>query len=60
MTQHADSGPAAGTSFDGIWRVPGRAGVDPSHDTVGVLLTQRLMTGPLDGFEDFWGAVGAV
>jgi CubicO group peptidase (beta-lactamase class C family) len=52
------------------WMVRGRWGwdggtgttarVDPSRDTVGVLLTQRLMTGPLDGFGDFWAAVAAV
>jgi hypothetical protein len=27
--------------------------------TVGVLLTQRAVTGPLDGFGDFWAAVVA-
>jgi len=26
---------------------------------VGVLLTQRMMTGPLDGFGDFWTAMAA-
>jgi hypothetical protein len=31
--------------------------VDPVRGTVGVLLTQRGMTGPLDGFDDFWAAV---
>jgi CubicO group peptidase (beta-lactamase class C family) len=51
------------------WMAPGRWGwdggtgttarVDPSRDTVGVLLTQRLMTGPLDGFDDVWAAVAA-
>lgn len=49
------------------WMAPGRWGwdggtgttayVDPTRDTVGVLLTQRAMTGPLDGFDDFWAAV---
>jgi CubicO group peptidase (beta-lactamase class C family) len=49
------------------WMAPGRWGwdggtgttahVDPTRDTVGVLLTQRMMTGPLDGFGDFWTAV---
>jgi CubicO group peptidase (beta-lactamase class C family) len=49
------------------WQAPGRWGwtggsgttayVDPTRDTVAVLLTQRAMTGPLDGFEDFWTAV---
>jgi CubicO group peptidase (beta-lactamase class C family) len=51
------------------WMAPGRWGwtggsgttayVDPSRDTIGVLLTQRAMTGPQDGFEDFWTAVAA-
>lgn len=49
------------------WQAPGRWGwtggtgttayVDPSRDTVAVLLTQRAMTGPLDGFDEFWAAV---
>jgi CubicO group peptidase (beta-lactamase class C family) len=49
------------------WMAPGRWGwnggtgttafVDPTRDTVGVLLTQRAMAGPLDGFGDFWAAV---
>jgi CubicO group peptidase (beta-lactamase class C family) len=49
------------------WMAPGRWGwdggtgttayVDPTRDTVGVLLTQRAMSGPLDGFDDFWAAV---
>jgi CubicO group peptidase (beta-lactamase class C family) len=51
------------------WMAPGRWGwdggtgttahVDPTRGTVGVLLTQRAMTGPLDGFGDFWTAVAA-
>ncbi len=51
------------------WMAPGRWGrdggtgttahVDPARGTVGVLLTQRAMTGPLDGFGDFWTAVAA-
>jgi len=51
------------------WMAPGRWGwdggtgttarVDPARGTVGVLLTQRAMTGPLDGFDDFWAAVTA-
>jgi CubicO group peptidase (beta-lactamase class C family) len=51
------------------WMAPGRWGwtggtgttayVDPSRDTVCVLLTQRAMTGPQDGFDDFWTAVAA-
>ena len=49
------------------WMAPGRWGwdggtgttayVDPTRDTVGVLLTQRAMTGPQDGFDDFWAAL---
>ena len=49
------------------WMAPGRWGwtggtgttahVDPERGTVAVLLTQRAMTGPLDGFGDFWAAV---
>jgi CubicO group peptidase (beta-lactamase class C family) len=49
------------------WMAPGRWGwtggtgttayVDPVRDTVCVLLTQRAMTGPQDGFDDFWTAV---
>lgn len=49
------------------WMAPGRWGwtggtgtaahVDPVRGTVSVLLTQRAMTGPLDGFGDFWTAV---
>jgi CubicO group peptidase (beta-lactamase class C family) len=49
------------------WMAPGRWGwtggagttayVDPSRDTVCVLLTQRAMTGPQDGFDAFWTAV---
>jgi CubicO group peptidase (beta-lactamase class C family) len=49
------------------WMAPGRWGwtggsgttayVDPVRDTVCVLLMQREMTGPQDGFDDFWTAV---
>jgi CubicO group peptidase (beta-lactamase class C family) len=49
------------------WMAPGRWGwtggsgttayVDPTRDTVCVLLTQRAMTGPLDRFDDFYAAV---
>jgi CubicO group peptidase (beta-lactamase class C family) len=52
------------------WMTPGRWGwdggtgttarVDPVRGIVGVLLTQRAMTGPLDGFDDFWAAVADV
>ena len=51
------------------WMAPGRWGwdggtgttayVDPARGTIGVLLTQRAMTGPQDGFGDFWAAVAA-
>jgi CubicO group peptidase (beta-lactamase class C family) len=49
------------------WMAPGRWGweggtgtsaqVDPTRDTVAVLLTQRAMAGPQDGFDVFWSAV---
>jgi CubicO group peptidase (beta-lactamase class C family) len=49
------------------WMAPGRWGwtggtgttahADPARGTVSVLLTQRAMTSPLDGFGDFWTAV---
>jgi CubicO group peptidase (beta-lactamase class C family) len=52
------------------WMAPGRWGwtggsgttayVDPSRDLVTILLTQREMTGPRDGFEDFWGLAAAL
>ncbi len=48
------------------WTTPGRFGwtggtgtsayCDPALDLVAVLLTQRLMTGPHDGPEEFWQA----
>jgi CubicO group peptidase (beta-lactamase class C family) len=48
------------------WTTPGRFGwtggtgtsayADPALDLVAVLLTQRLMTGPHDGPEEFWQA----
>jgi len=51
------------------WMAPGRWGwaggtgttayVDPSRDTICVLLTQRGMGGPRDGFDDFFAAVAA-
>jgi CubicO group peptidase (beta-lactamase class C family) len=51
------------------WMAPGRWGwdggtgttarVDPVRGVVGILLTQRAMTGPLDGFGDFWTAMAA-
>jgi CubicO group peptidase (beta-lactamase class C family) len=49
------------------WMAPGRWGwtggtsttayVDPVRGTVAVLLTQRAMTSPEDGFDTFWTAV---
>jgi CubicO group peptidase (beta-lactamase class C family) len=49
------------------WMAPGRWGwtggsgttayADPVRGTVSVLLTQRQMTGPQDGFDGFWTAV---
>ena len=49
------------------WTAPGRWGwtggtgtnayVDPTRETVSVLLTQRAMAGPDDGPEPFWAAV---
>jgi CubicO group peptidase (beta-lactamase class C family) len=60
-----------GTSVDVAavqpWQAPGRWGwtggtgttayVDPTREVVAVLLTQRAMTGPDDGFDAFWTAV---
>ncbi|MDA0171025.1 beta-lactamase family protein [Solirubrobacter taibaiensis] len=47
----------------GAWGWTGGSGttasVDPSHDTVAVLLTQKAMGGPDDGFDDFTAAVSA-
>ena len=51
------------------WMAPGRWGwnggtgtsayVDPTRGTAGVILTQRAMTDPQDGFTRFWTAVAA-
>jgi CubicO group peptidase (beta-lactamase class C family) len=45
----------------GRWGWTGGTGttaeVDPVRGTVAVLLTQRAMAGPEDGFDDFWTAV---
>lgn len=42
----------------GRWGWEGGSGttahVDPTRNVVGVLLTQRAMTGPQDGWNDFW------
>jgi CubicO group peptidase (beta-lactamase class C family) len=54
-------GYGTGVTAGGAWGWSGGTGttaaVDPAHDTVAVLLTQRALTGPLDGFDDFHGAV---
>jgi CubicO group peptidase (beta-lactamase class C family) len=62
-------GLATGIDIEAVkpWQAPGRWGwtggtgttayVDPVRGTVSVLLTQREMTGPQDGPEDFWTAV---
>lgn len=52
------------------WMAPGRWGwsggtgttayVDPARGTVGVLMTQRGMTGPEDSPEEFWTAVAGL
>jgi CubicO group peptidase (beta-lactamase class C family) len=64
-------GLATGVDVEAVepWMAPGRWGwdggtgttayVDPVRGTVGVLLTQRALTGPQDGFGDFWAAVAA-
>jgi CubicO group peptidase (beta-lactamase class C family) len=56
-------GLATGVESDGRWGWDGGTGttarVDPKRDTVAVLLTQRAMTSPLDGFDDFHAAVAA-
>jgi CubicO group peptidase (beta-lactamase class C family) len=52
------SGPG---TYPGRWGWTGGTGtaayVDPGRDLVGVLLTQRAMTGPADTPDDFWVAV---
>jgi CubicO group peptidase (beta-lactamase class C family) len=52
------------------WMAPGRWGwtggsgttayADPTRDLVAILLTQREMTGPRDGFEEFWAGAAAL
>jgi CubicO group peptidase (beta-lactamase class C family) len=52
------------------WMAPGRWGwtggsgttayVDPTRDLIAILLTQREMTGPRDGFDDFWATAAAL
>jgi CubicO group peptidase (beta-lactamase class C family) len=52
-----------GVNADGAWGWSGGTGttasVDPPNDTVAILLTQRALTGPLDSFDGFYGAVRA-
>jgi CubicO group peptidase (beta-lactamase class C family) len=47
----------------GRWGWEGGTGttalVDPTRDTVAVLLTQRAMAGPQDSFDEFWAAAAA-
>ena len=54
---------ATGVDDSGRWGWDGGTGttarVDPANDTVAVLLTQRAMTSPKDGFDDFHDAVRA-
>jgi CubicO group peptidase (beta-lactamase class C family) len=56
-----DVEPARPWMAQGRWGWTGGTGttayVDPTRGTVAVLLTQRAMTSPLDGFADFWTAV---
>ncbi|WP_037497040.1 serine hydrolase domain-containing protein [Solirubrobacter soli] len=56
-------GYATGVDDSGRWGWDGGTGttarVDPANDTVAVLLTQRAMTSPKDGFDDFHDAVRA-
>lgn len=51
------------------WSAPGRWGwtggsgtsayVDPSRDLIGVVMSQRFMTGPQEAFDYFWGPLAA-
>jgi CubicO group peptidase (beta-lactamase class C family) len=54
-------GLGTGVEDDGRWGWDGGTGttvrVDSARDTVAVLLTQRAMTGPADGFDEFHGDV---
>ena len=47
----------------GAWGWEGGTGttahVDPAHDAVGVLLTQRMMRDPTDAYPEFWEAVAS-
>jgi CubicO group peptidase (beta-lactamase class C family) len=48
----------------GRWGWEGGTGttalVDPTRDTVAVLLTQRALAGPQDSFDEFWAAVATL
>jgi CubicO group peptidase (beta-lactamase class C family) len=59
----ASWGYGVGIAADGSWGWSGGTGttaaVDPANDTVAVLLTQRALTSPKDGFDDFYEAVRA-
>lgn len=56
-------GPGAGWSEPGMWGWAGGSGtsaaVYPNGD-IGVLFTQRFLTGPTDGFDYFWEPFGAM
>jgi CubicO group peptidase (beta-lactamase class C family) len=56
-------GLGTGLYAGGGWGWQGGTGttahVEPAHDAVGVLLTQRVMQDPSDGHPDFWEAVRA-
>jgi CubicO group peptidase (beta-lactamase class C family) len=61
LATSVDIDASAPGTFPGRWGWTGGTGtaayVDPGRDLVGVLLTQRAMTGPLDSFDDFAVAV---
>jgi CubicO group peptidase (beta-lactamase class C family) len=58
-----------GVSVSKPWTAPGRYGwtggagtsayVDPSRDLIGVVLTQRFMSGPNEPFSYFWEPLAA-
>ncbi|MBD8044995.1 beta-lactamase family protein [Arthrobacter sp. Sa2BUA2] len=57
------TGPGAGWSEPGMWGWAGGSGtsaaVYPNGD-IGVLFTQRFLTGPTDGFDYFWEPFGTM